>query len=102
MALSPSKMTTTMMFTRAVLRSFPRQFRRPLLFRSFAGIADIAFEGVSDEVSKQIYLHAHQPQTAVSLQTLLQTGRGEFLHKTYKTLEHEERGATEQVLTQVS
>jgi hypothetical protein len=96
-------MTTTMMFfTRAVLRpSFSRQFaQRPI--RSFAGIADVAFEGVSDEVSKQIFAHAHQPQTAVSLQTLLQTGRGEFLHKTYKTLEHEERGATEQVLTQVS
>jgi hypothetical protein len=63
-----------------------------------------AFEGVSEEVSKRIQHHAHQPQTAVSLQTLLQTGRGEFLHKTYKNLEEDnnDRGATGKVLIQVS
>lgn len=65
---------------------------------------DRAFEGVSEEVSKRIQYHAHQPQTAVSLKTLLQTGRGEFLHKTYKNLEEEDnhRGATGKVLIQVS
>lgn len=66
--------------------------------------ADRAFEGVSDEVSKQILHHARQPQTAVSLKTLLQTGRGEFLHKTYKQLDEDDnhRGATGKVLMQVS
>mmetsp|Transcript_836 Transcript_836/g.1376 ORF Transcript_836/g.1376 Transcript_836/m.1376 type:complete len:426 (-) Transcript_836:105-1382(-) len=92
-------MMTTMMLTRAVR---PIYRHRSTIFRSFAVVADAAFEGVSEEVSKQICEHALQPQTSVSLKTLLQTGRGEFLHKTYKNLDHEERGATEQVLTQVA
>lgn len=66
---------------------------------------DPAFDGVSSDVSKIIYHHAHQPQTAVSLQALMRTGRGEFLHKTYKEAivhkEDDNRGATEQVLMQV-
>ncbi|KAI2497805.1 Mitochondrial branched-chain alpha-ketoacid dehydrogenase kinase [Fragilaria crotonensis] len=76
--------------------------------RSYFGtntiFADRAFEGVSDEVSKQILHHARQPQTAVSLKTLLQTGRGEFLHKTYKQLDEDDnhRGATGKVLMQVA
>lgn len=67
-------------------------------------LVDRAFEGVSDDVSKQILHHARQPQTAVSLKTLLQTGRGEFLHKTYKQLDEDNnhRGATGKVLMQVS
>jgi len=63
------------------------------------------FDGVSADVSKLIYHHAHQPQTAVSLQALMRTGRGEYLHKTYKEAivhkEDDEKGATEQVLMQV-
>lgn len=66
---------------------------------------DPAFDGVSSDVSKLIYHHAHQPQTAVSLQALMRTGRGEYLHKTYKDaiIDHEDDGkvATEQVLMQV-
>jgi hypothetical protein len=71
---------------------------------SSSSSSERAFEGVSDEVSKRIHHHAHQPQTAVSLRTLLQTGRGEFLHKTYKNLEEDnnDRGATGKVLIQVS
>ena len=62
----------------------------------------ISFEGVSDDWSEQIYRHSVQPQTPVSLQTLMQTGRGEFLHKTYKELDETGgRGATEKVLQQV-
>jgi hypothetical protein len=64
-----------------------------------------AFDGVSSDISKLIYHHAHQPQTAVSLQALMRTGRGEFLHKTYKEAITEKnidgKGATEQVLMQV-
>ena len=67
-------------------------------------LVEQAFEGVSDDVSKQILHHSRQPQTAVSLKTLLQTGRGEFLHKTYKQLDEDDnhRGATGKVLMQVS
>jgi pyruvate dehydrogenase kinase 2/3/4 len=65
-----------------------------------------AFDGVSSDISKLIYHHAHQPQTAVSLQALMRTGRGEFLHKTYKEAITEKnidgKGATEQVLMQVA
>ena len=61
------------------------------------------FEGVSPDISKLIYDHAHQPQTAVSLQALMRTGRGEFLHKTYKdeAVHKDEKVATERVLRQV-
>jgi hypothetical protein len=61
------------------------------------------FEGVPPDVSKLIYHHAHQPQTAVSLQALMRTGRGEFLHKTYKdeVATKDEAVATERVLKQV-
>lgn len=93
-----------MIMRRAIARphSFPRNSN--ILLRSFVSLpADLAFEGVSEDVSKQIYKHSKQPQTSVSLKTLLQTGRGEFLHKTIPDIEeNEERGATEQVLTQVS
>ena len=73
-----------------------------------ATAADHTYDGVSPEVSKRIYEHAHQPQTPVSLQTLLQTGRGEFLHKSYKNLivdeahDEKDRVATGKVLQQVS
>lgn len=61
------------------------------------------FEGVSPDISKLIYDHAHQPQTSVSLQALMRTGRGEFLHKTYKdeAAHKDEKVATERVLRQV-
>jgi hypothetical protein len=64
---------------------------------------EATFEGVSPDVSKLIYHHAHQPQTAVSLQALMRTGRGEFLHKTYKdeVATKDETLATERVLKQV-
>ncbi|KAL7472526.1 hypothetical protein ACHAXS_012901 [Conticribra weissflogii] len=35
----------------------------------------------SPEVQELIQKHARQPQTSASLQTLMKTGRGEFLHK---------------------
>jgi hypothetical protein len=71
---------------------------------SSSSLSDRAFEGVSEEVSKRIHHHAHQPQTAVSLKTLLQTGRGEFLRRAYKNLDEDNnhRGATGKVLIQVS
>ena len=60
------------------------------------------FEGVSEEVSKIIYQHANQPQTSVSLQALMRTGRGEFLHKTFEdTKDIDKHTATELVLIQV-
>jgi hypothetical protein len=77
-------------------------------FSTDAATADHTYDGVSPEVSKRIYEHAHQPQTPVSLQTLLQTGRGEFLHKSYKNLivdeahDEKDRVATGKVLMQVS
>jgi hypothetical protein len=44
---------------------------------------DIQITGVSDEVASKIKLYAHKQQTSASLQTLMKTGRGEYLHKTY-------------------
>ena len=42
---------------------------------------------VPDDVAKMIHKHASRPQTGVSLQTLMKTGRGEYLHKTYDDYE---------------
>jgi hypothetical protein len=62
------------------------------------------YEGVSEETSKVIYDHAMQPQTSVSLQALMRTGKGEFLHKTFdedtKNM-MDEHSASELVLIQV-
>jgi len=63
------------------------------------------FEGVTKEISNSINKQAMQHQTSISLETLMQTGRGEFLQKTYKDLddtEITEREATEKVLQQVA
>jgi hypothetical protein len=65
-----------------------------------------AFEGVSEATSRMIYEYAHHPQTSVSLKTLMQSGRGEFLNKTYKEellpKGSDNKVATEKVLMQVS
>ena len=65
--------------------------------------AESVFEGVSEETSRIIYKHALQPQTSVSLKTLMQSGRGEFLTKTYKedAVHSDNKVATEKVLMQV-
>ena len=60
------------------------------------------------EISELIYKHAHEPQTPTSLQTLMKTGRGEYLHKTFRDHKIEEgiyddnKVATERVLIQVA
>ncbi len=72
---------------------------------------DIQITGVSDDVASIIKQYAHKQQTSASLQTLMKTGRGEFLHKTYGS-EHQEEGgvggsdsdskvATDKILMQV-
>ena len=42
----------------------------------------------SPEVTALVDHHAHKPQTSASLQTLMKTGRGEFLHKMNDTHSH--------------
>jgi hypothetical protein len=62
----------------------------------------IAYEGVSDSASNVINKNAAQPQTSVSLQALMRTGRGEFLHKTFEDMNNvDQHSATELVLIQV-
>jgi len=58
----------------------------------------------AEELSALIEKHAHHPQTSASLQTLMRTGRGEFLHKTYSNLDssQDDKVATERVLIQVA
>ena len=46
---------------------------------------------------------ASVPQTSVSLQALMRTGRGEFLHKTFEDMAHvDQHSATDLVLIQVA
>mmetsp|Transcript_25571 Transcript_25571/g.62758 ORF Transcript_25571/g.62758 Transcript_25571/m.62758 type:complete len:456 (+) Transcript_25571:106-1473(+) len=62
------------------------------------------YDGVSESVSKIINEHALQPQTSVSLQALMRTGRGEFLHKHFdeEKIDISPHTATELVLIQVA
>lgn len=62
------------------------------------------YDGVPESVSKIVNEHAHQLQTSVSLQALMRTGRGEFLHKSFgeEEMEENQHSATELVLIQVS
>jgi hypothetical protein len=56
------------------------------------------------EADRRLILkQALQPQTSVSLQALMRTGKGEYLHKTFgESLPHENYAATELVLIQVA
>jgi hypothetical protein len=87
----------------ALYTSNPQNLRNQTRFLSTTSI-EPQFEGVSEQVSKLIYRHAHQAQTSVSLQALMQTGRGEFLHKTFDLVDKNSdvHSATELVLIQVS
>lgn len=60
--------------------------------------------GVADDVARLIHKHASRPQTGASLQTLMKTGRGEFLHKTYDDHTHDDKSklATDKILMQVA
>lgn len=60
------------------------------------------YDGVSESVSKIINEHAQQHQTSVSLQALMKTGRGEYLHKSFDNLDESQHTATELVRIQVS
>lgn len=62
-----------------------------------------AFSGngvMTEEVATLVRQHALQPQTSANLETLMKTGRGEFLHKTFGD-DPEEHAATEKILIQV-
>jgi len=62
-----------------------------------------AYEGIADDVSELINKHALLPQTSVSLQALMRTGRGEYLHKTFEDMENiDQHLATNLVLIQVA
>jgi len=79
----------------------------PVGIRSFRHtvplLRTVEYEGVSDEVSKVINTFAQQSQTSVSLQALMRTGQGEFLHKHFEdTAEVDQHTATELVLIQVA
>uniref|UniRef100_A0A7S4VKG9 Protein-serine/threonine kinase n=1 Tax=Ditylum brightwellii TaxID=49249 RepID=A0A7S4VKG9_9STRA len=59
-----------------------------------------------DDVAALVQKHAMQPQTSASLQTLMKTGRGELLSKTYKEESLSEtfhtKTATKRILLQVA
>jgi hypothetical protein len=60
------------------------------------------YEGLPDDAAKVIHEHAQQPQTPVSLQALMRTGKGEYLHKHFEDASDvDQHSATELVLIQV-
>ena len=60
------------------------------------------FSGVSDRDREIILREAQRPQTSVSLQDLMKTGRGEKLHMSFGEETRERQAATELVLIQVA
>mmetsp|Transcript_16237 Transcript_16237/g.20598 ORF Transcript_16237/g.20598 Transcript_16237/m.20598 type:complete len:175 (-) Transcript_16237:703-1227(-) len=56
------------------------------------------------DMASVVRKHALEPQTSTSLQTMMRTGRGEFLHKTYRDAawKKDDKVATERVLMQVA
>ena len=70
---------------------------------SQGSIVDMEYDGVSDADAALINRHAKKVQTSVSLQALMRTGRGEFLHKTFdeESVAVDDHTATELVLMQV-
>ena len=72
--------------------------RNSLAVRSFSSLQ----AACSDTERELIHQHALQPQTSVSLQALMRTGRGEYLHKTFGDEKRDKYAATELVLIQVA
>ena len=70
---------------------------------SQGSIVDMEYDGVSEADAALINRHAKKVQTSVSLQALMRTGRGEFLHKTFdeESVAVDDHTATELVLMQV-
>ena len=70
---------------------------------SQGSIVDMEYDGVSEADAAMINRHAKKVQTSVSLQALMRTGRGEFLHKTFdeESVAVDDHTATELVLMQV-
>lgn len=65
--------------------------------------ADQISTALTDDVSEVVKKLALMPQTSVSLQALMRTGRGEFLHKTFEDMENvDQHSATDLVLIQVA
>lgn len=64
----------------------------------------MTLEGFPDEVGQRVAAAATQSQTSVSLQDLMRTGQGEYLHKTFENEDtlKENHTATELVLIQVA
>ena len=96
-------------------RTFPSSFRRittisrgdTVRHLSTSLPEDFQITGVPDDVAQMIHKHASRPQTGASLQTLMKTGRGELLPKTYKDYEHDPQSencklATNKILMQVA
>jgi len=60
-----------------------------------------SLDAANDDSERLIAEHARQPQTSVSLQALMRTGQGEFLHKTFGEDTRQRHAATDLVLMQV-
>jgi hypothetical protein len=65
----------------------------------------IEISNVSPDVASLIHKHASRSQTGASLQTLMKTGRGEYLHKTFENepaAPTDTKVATDKILMQVA
>uniref|UniRef100_A0A7S4RJ49 Protein-serine/threonine kinase n=1 Tax=Ditylum brightwellii TaxID=49249 RepID=A0A7S4RJ49_9STRA len=78
--------------------------QRTLQRTSRSARVGVRFSSDISDMASVVRKHALEPQTSTSLQTLMRTGRGEFLHKTYRDAawKKDDKVATERVLMQVA
>ena len=65
-------------------------------------VTSMKISDVSDDVSILIHKHANRPQTSASLQILIETGHGEYIHKTFKESSPQEREDNDKIMMQVA
>lgn len=102
-----SKAVVSILLSRTMINvSFLPRYRLSQILsrRNFTYGSIHRLDSIPDDVSALVQKYAHHPQRSISLQTLLQTGRGELLNKTYSetVISGEEHHATDLVLMQVA
>lgn len=90
------------------IRNNPCINRDYITSRSYSSsnmLCNIEISNVSPDVASLIHKHASRSQTGASLQTLMKTGRGEYLHKTFENepaAPADTKVATDKILMQVA
>lgn len=101
-----SSLRNNVLGTTTTIRNNPWTNRNYIrLYSSSNPLRNIEISNVSPDVASLIHKHASRSQTGASLQTLMKTGRGEYLHKTFENepaAPADAKVATDKILMQVA